>query len=332
MLRILLCASSQTPITKIEQETLTGIFLFFPLIIDMRKTAKSFFAAASFLQVLAVFGELSLDVCLFALRLIDATGLKTQEKIKYAKWKATDIIKALNEGRKPVPGNPLEEEAPIQNEESHFSTLQTSVDQSKSTNFIQPPSTQIVDMPPNPPGYDPYSPSLPPPVENISRRFGNTSFGSPVLQEASQAPYTNSSQLETDAHQPHSAQCIQPQAAFQSPSVPSTSYPPTTYEQKGNAAFNPNLSGSTPGHHQQIAPVANPADPASQVPVIQSISSQPTSARDSDPFAYDYEGIANAQKACKHAMSCIQFDDIENAVANLQKAMNLLKPFLQKKS
>ncbi|CAG8813641.1 2187_t:CDS:2, partial [Dentiscutata erythropus] len=55
------------------------------------KTAKNFLAAAIFLELLKIFGELSSE---------------NQEKIKYSKWKATQIIKALKDGQIPTPGPP----------------------------------------------------------------------------------------------------------------------------------------------------------------------------------------------------------------------------------
>nr|GEZ03288.1 protein homolog of mammalian LYST-interacting protein 5 [Tanacetum cinerariifolium] len=54
-------------------------------------TAKTFYAASIFFEILFQFGEVQPDL---------------QEKQKYAVWKATDIRKAIKEGRKPVPGPP----------------------------------------------------------------------------------------------------------------------------------------------------------------------------------------------------------------------------------
>ncbi|KAI9312763.1 hypothetical protein BX666DRAFT_1865814 [Dichotomocladium elegans] len=61
-----------------------------------RKTAKTFLAASIFLELLRTFGDLDPEI---------------EVKIKYSKWKATDIIKALKEGRAPTPGAPGESEA-----------------------------------------------------------------------------------------------------------------------------------------------------------------------------------------------------------------------------
>ncbi|GAA6046436.1 hypothetical protein JCM3770_004923 [Rhodotorula araucariae] len=54
-----------------------------------RLTARKFLAAANFLELLAIFGEITSE---------------NRDKLKYAKWKATDIAKALREGRTPTPG------------------------------------------------------------------------------------------------------------------------------------------------------------------------------------------------------------------------------------
>ncbi|KAI8062837.1 Vta1 like-domain-containing protein [Gilbertella persicaria] len=60
-----------------------------------KKTAKTFLAASIFLELLKTFGDLDPEV---------------EAKIKYAKWKATDIMKALREGRVPTAGPPGEEQ------------------------------------------------------------------------------------------------------------------------------------------------------------------------------------------------------------------------------
>ncbi|GAA5865482.1 hypothetical protein JCM3774_005654 [Rhodotorula dairenensis] len=54
-----------------------------------RLTARKFLAAANFLELLSIFGEVATE---------------NRDRIKYAKWKATDIAKAFREGRKPTPG------------------------------------------------------------------------------------------------------------------------------------------------------------------------------------------------------------------------------------
>jgi vacuolar protein sorting-associated protein VTA1 len=56
-----------------------------------KKTARLFLVASHFMETLRVFGEV---------------GEEIEDRIRYAKWKASDIVKALNEGRQPVAGPP----------------------------------------------------------------------------------------------------------------------------------------------------------------------------------------------------------------------------------
>ncbi|KAL6628463.1 DUF605-domain-containing protein [Neocallimastix californiae] len=56
-----------------------------------KKTARTFHASSTFFEVLQCFGDLDEEI---------------EKKIKYAKWKAADIMKAIREGRTPTPGSP----------------------------------------------------------------------------------------------------------------------------------------------------------------------------------------------------------------------------------
>lgn len=60
-----------------------------------KKTVLSFVAAYIFLEITSQFDDLMPDI---------------EEKIKYAKWKAADISKALKDGRTPLPGSIEEQE------------------------------------------------------------------------------------------------------------------------------------------------------------------------------------------------------------------------------
>ncbi|KAG6494721.1 hypothetical protein ZIOFF_042482 [Zingiber officinale] len=69
-----------TMIGKLSTSNITGI-----------NTAKTFYAASIFFEILYQFGGLQPEI---------------EQKQKYAVWKAADIRKALKEGRKPEPGPP----------------------------------------------------------------------------------------------------------------------------------------------------------------------------------------------------------------------------------
>ncbi|KAJ2742419.1 hypothetical protein GGI20_004494, partial [Coemansia sp. BCRC 34301] len=62
-----------------------------------KATAKTFIVASQFLQVVGAFGEVPVDLA---------------EKIKYAKWRAAEILKAAREGR-PPPEPPVVQESDV---------------------------------------------------------------------------------------------------------------------------------------------------------------------------------------------------------------------------
>jgi vacuolar protein sorting-associated protein VTA1 len=70
-----------------------------------KATAKTFYAAVTFLQILEQFTEKG-----------DEVAEEDKQKIIYAKWKATEILKALKEGRTPTPGGYGEVEAEMEQE------------------------------------------------------------------------------------------------------------------------------------------------------------------------------------------------------------------------
>ena len=60
-----------------------------------KSTARTFYAAASFFEILQQFDDESTDPDI---------SKEEEERRVYAKWKATEILKAIREGRKPTPG------------------------------------------------------------------------------------------------------------------------------------------------------------------------------------------------------------------------------------
>jgi len=103
-----------------------------------KSTAQSFYAAATFMEILKQFSatkELDED--------IKATQL-------YAKWKATDIVRAIKEGRKPTPGGP-EDHLAVAAADAHED------DYASEAPAAMPPP---VNFPPLPPAAPP-SPAVP---------------------------------------------------------------------------------------------------------------------------------------------------------------------------
>ncbi|KAH0458163.1 hypothetical protein IEQ34_013478 [Dendrobium chrysotoxum] len=89
-------------------------------------TAKTFYAASIFFEVLTQFGELAPDI---------------EQKLKYAVWKAADIRKALKEGRKPEPGPPGGDEDLFVQSIPQTNTNVLDSNESNQTNFSSGPSS-----------------------------------------------------------------------------------------------------------------------------------------------------------------------------------------------
>jgi vacuolar protein sorting-associated protein VTA1 len=151
-------------------------------------TAKSFYAASIFFEVLLQFGELQTDIL---------------EKQKYAAWKAVDIHKALSEGRKPVPGPPVDD--------SEGDPWNPEVSKIVSTNVA------------------PEIPSISSPVD---RNWENEGSGS--MEQSSQGPPLSdtSTPLEHPSHQSSNA------AAYDEINLPPVPSPPA-YPSYGHDYYAP---------------------------------------------------------------------------------------------
>ena len=144
-----------------------------------KATAKSFYAAASFLDVLSHFheqgGEKSEDV------------LEEEKKSFYAKWKATDILKAIREGKEVKPGGygeePQEEEVEVGGDDGGGMGMGNNMEQDEPAEagtevsindpIPPPPPYSSTQQPIAPPiNHEPDPVSMPVPVPAPTKRFG----------------------------------------------------------------------------------------------------------------------------------------------------------------
>jgi len=115
-----------------------------------RSTAKKFLAAANFLELLKVFEKSN-------------NAVVNEEKVRYAKWKASDLAKAFREGRKPTPGSPHADA------EEEYETAQEPPAEPSSSNSVPPDIIVNGDSaagqrtPPKKIKFPPSSLSVPPP-------------------------------------------------------------------------------------------------------------------------------------------------------------------------
>lgn len=145
-----------------------------------KTTAKTFYAAASFLEILMQFYKEGDDGD-------DAEEVsEIKKRAVYGKWKATEILKAIKEGRRPSPGGYGEDEPVAQEDDDEIGIVPTSnVDEPEQPTVVtvredeeeaqsQPegpliriPSAEDNDdlnLAPPPPAYDFAPPPMPPPA------------------------------------------------------------------------------------------------------------------------------------------------------------------------
>ncbi|KAG2224703.1 hypothetical protein INT45_009018 [Circinella minor] len=237
-----------------------------------KKTAKTFLAASIFLELLKTFGDLDPEV---------------EGKIKYSKWKAADIMKALREGRTPTPGAPgenqeEEEDAEVEKQEVEGENMALDQDMptqppSSISEFPSPPSNFTAPLPGNASAEQPPSFS-PPPPPNATTSSSSLSSPPPAQQQQHTSPTVTPSNSFLP-QVPHQLPTQQPSVPVQQPSP------------------------------QPSAPAPAPA------PVQSSITSSQT------PIV-DPGSIAAAQKHAKWAISALNYDDIKTARTQLLTALN----------
>ncbi|KAJ3036196.1 hypothetical protein HDV00_002992 [Rhizophlyctis rosea] len=253
-----------------------------------KKTAKTFLAAAIFLELLKVFGEVDSEV---------------QEKIRYAKWKAADIIKALKEGRTPVPGPPggePQEQQPFSGggDDSIAGGLGGGMPGGFDAFGQQQPMSPHYD-----PQYQQQQPSPFPPSDPYHQQQPQPSYD----PNAGNTQYPGYPQQGYPQHQQ------QPPSFHQQPSTPSSSHPASP----GPGGFS--------YAQQPAAPTLPPRATTASAPLPSTSSGGGSSGSGFDAYTMDHKAIQAAQKHSRFAISALQYDDVNTAVDNLEKALGLLR-------
>ncbi|CAO3617006.1 unnamed protein product [Cunninghamella blakesleeana] len=248
-----------------------------------KKTAKTFLASSVFLELLKVFGDVDPEI---------------EGKIKYSKWKAADIMKAIREGRTPTPGAPGENTEDDETETTMDPNLATTADVDS-----EDPSLQSQPQPP------PAISDFPSPPSNFSEPF---SGASPKIIN------------NRDIHIPPSPQLPSHSSSTSVPSAPSPS------------SISPNISTTTSIHPINQNSISNitPSSSTSRVPPPSSsaiataptadlnVSSTTTLNANSYNQTIGSKEIEAAQKSAKWAISALNYDDIATARLQLLNALN----------
>lgn len=312
------------------------------------QTASTFDAALTFLNLANIWG---------------APDVETQQKIKYAKWNAARITKAIKEGKDPNESNPKKEDLPPQQpaldptdpevqlfgstaggpkpasvEEAldpdlHNDSAGVSLPQSPAT-ALQPPSAPDDDVLklPSAPGYeDTSSPSAPsgyfdpPPAlpSPISPPAQNP------LNYASAPDATSASNDWAPTPPPGTASFPPPSAVSKAPPVNPPTFAPS---QPPKAAVTPPPVTSPSNSYTNTPPPANVSRPVVPPPSSRAIPAASTvpggfsqvPQQVTGNFVTDDMAMSQAQKHAKWAISALNFEDVPTAVRELRRALETL--------
>ncbi|KAJ4793861.1 Vacuolar protein sorting-associated protein VTA1 [Rhynchospora pubera] len=310
-------------------------------------TAKTFYAASIFFEILNQFGELQPDL---------------EQKQKYAVWKAADIRKAIKEGRRPEPGPPggekdlsIPSDSPassidIGRSQSFSAGQQGSSDtpppQSMDKSYLEKdlerrmsfsstytpaptdPTPPTHHTPPHqqPPQHS-STPTLytPPPYTTSSSYSPPTDapqYPPPPPDPASynqhyhqDAHYTQNSYPTDNPSTSFSYPNFQSYPSFQDSTLPSVpTHQPAFYSDPNQFQ---NVFASSAGSTPVTAPPARETSVAPVVPVAENYHYDSS-------YQPSVEKIAEAHKAARFAVGALAFDDVVVAVDHLKRALDLL--------
>ncbi|KAK6154452.1 hypothetical protein DH2020_008700 [Rehmannia glutinosa] len=281
-------------------------------------TAKTFYAASIFFEILNQFGELQPDI---------------EQKQKYAVWKAADIRKALKEGRTPLPGPPGGDKDPSVPSSTSSGENDLELSRSDSADRLDPsrtdPSTALApDLNSLPQPYDKLNlqhptnispqPSniIPPPPSNISTLphyptddHPSNNFHQPPPSDTSERPIHPHSYH----HQPYQPELQPPNYHLPNSSLPTApSHNPSYYN------LPPANTETYPSSGQYDSIPRN-----GSVPEASLATTTPVYEYDSN-YQPSPEQIAEAHKAARFAVGALAFDDVAIAVDFLRKSLELL--------
>lgn len=312
-------------------------------------TAKTFYAASIFIEILHQFGQLQPDM---------------EQKQKYAVWKAANIRKAISEGRKPVPGPPGgNEELSISSGRASDSELSPEkaytkeiegrpVEQASNAGFLPSQSMDVQEeltsqssqhtpnmhdstnseyapvfqqfSEPAPTGYTTsytgsYLPSsATPEFSAVTTSITHDQYGSRAQLDGSHGPSYNGNNSQYVSVLPDL------QGGFSMPTYfTHHGGSDAVYYQShiSNAAVYP--VPTYPQEHNSFPPAEIKDARFKDSSGLERTTSAPTIVKE-QVYQPPPEKIAEAQKASKFAVSALAFDDVPTAISYLKQSLELL--------
>lgn len=339
-------AIAQAYLEQFAQETLDRAERVIKANKVTQQTAGTFDAALTFLNLVNIWGP---------------PDTETQQKIKYAKWNAARITKAIKEGRDPNESNPKIEDLPpaqpvldstdpeVQElaspsqppkpatvEDAPDADLPRHFAAASLPNFSDPPEVPPevpAEMPderdlvlPSAPGYgdEAVSPAQPPGYFDPPPELPSP------ISPPSQDPASYTSGADVPSAPAWSPTPPPAASAFPPPSGPSA--PPATFSPSYSQAPRP-ISPPSTKTFSSVPPPANVSRPVVS-PTVNPAGSHATPAAPggfsqvpqqvSLSFTPDDMAMSQAQKHARWAISALNFEDVPTAVRELRRALETL--------
>lgn len=246
-----------------------------------KSTAKIFYSASSFFDILEQFGEISVDI---------------QEKRKYCKWKASDILNAIKEGRNPSTGPP---------------NTQPSFPAADNNNITNANQRSIYDASPS---------ASAPPYSNPSSSSSTFEYtsNSPNQLTSLPPPYDPNLNVNTNANTNTNWNANASYGMGMPP--PPQMLPPPSYSNGAGAGPVAGYTSPPSPHHHQYQPQYQ-----SQAPQYNTNTSS-NGGGGSRPPATSKEDprVKDAMEICSFAISALKHNEIPLAKERLLEALNRL--------
>eukprot|EP00644_Phytophthora_capsici_P000222 jgi/Phyca11/503652/fgenesh2_kg.PHYCAscaffold_4_\ len=250
-----------------------------------KSTARTFYAAGTFFDILNQFGDISEDIV---------------EKRRYCKYKAATILKAIKEGTTPTPGPPEGMDLGSADDVSGDVAPAPAVVPS-----TREPSTPAVVSPPMQPSEPTYTPAAFPSLTESARSAGVMSASE--LDSTWHGPTSN--QAPPPSAPSHSAPPAPPAPTYSAPTAPPVPItPPPAYQPPPTP---------TPSYHPPSAPTPSHQPQPSYTP-----QGTPTRARNT-PISQNE--LNDAIEYSKFAVAALKIKDTKLAEERLEMALRLVR-------
>lgn len=313
-----------------------------------RQTADTFQAGATFLELCQIWGPLEPEIA---------------AKVKFAKYHALRIVKAIKAGEDPNLTNPTMEEEkddellePLDPSDPDVKAIEGS-DEPSVTRARQPSVEEVPDdadrtekqlaqqssldesLHPSrsssvpPPTSLPHVPSGLPDLGPGTSRIP-TAGDTPELPSAPAGFGSSSINLPdtpatstlgaTPSIPPDTLESFPPPTAGQPPTTDNLPQPPTAFYKAPSSAFSPPVAPATSSSQHPHAAAPRPAPVPSIAPVRAPAVRAPRASNIPANQVVDDDSIALAQKHARWAVSALSFDDVDTAIKELRNSLRYL--------